>query len=60
VKEEVFTSLSSSSRPPILMGDDTPIEIAGKGRVETPYGSFENVLHFPNISINMLSVYQIT
>jgi hypothetical protein len=26
-KEEVFTSLSSCSGPPILMGDDTPIAI---------------------------------
>jgi hypothetical protein len=60
VKEEVFTSLSSCSRPPILMGDDTPITVAGKGRVELPNGSFENVLHVPNISINFLSVYQIT
>jgi hypothetical protein len=28
--------------------------------VELPNGSFENVLHVPNISINLLSVYQIT
>jgi hypothetical protein len=27
-KEEVFTSLSSCSGPPILMGDDTPIAVA--------------------------------
>jgi hypothetical protein len=59
-KEEVFTSLSSCSGPPILMGDDTPIAIAGEGRVELPNGSFENVLHVPNIYINLLSVYQIT
>ena len=59
-KEEVFTSLSSCSGPPILMADDTPIEFVGEGRVELPNGSFENVLHVPNISINLLSVYQIT
>jgi hypothetical protein len=28
--------------------------------VELPNGSFENVLHVPNLSINLLSVYQIT
>jgi len=39
-KEEVFTSLISCSGPPILMGDDTPIAIAGKGRVELPIGIF--------------------
>jgi hypothetical protein len=59
-KEEVFTSLSSCSGPPILMGDDTPIPVVGEGRVELPNGSFENVLHVPNLFINMLSVYQIT
>jgi hypothetical protein len=32
-KEEVLTSLSSCSRPPILMGDDTQIAVAGEGRV---------------------------
>jgi hypothetical protein len=59
-KEEVFTSLSSCSGPPILMGDDTPIAVAGEGRVELPNGSFENVLDAPNLSINHLSVYHIT
>jgi hypothetical protein len=59
-KEEVFTSLSSCSGPPILMGDDTPITVAGEGRVELPNGSFENVLHVPKLSINIISVYQIT
>jgi hypothetical protein len=34
-KEEVFTSLSPCSRPPILMGDDTPVTIAGEGRVDS-------------------------
>jgi hypothetical protein len=42
-KEEVFTSLSSCYGPPILMEDDTPIEVVGEGRVELPNGSFENV-----------------
>jgi hypothetical protein len=60
VKEEVFSSLSPCSRPPILMGDDTPRAVAGEGGVELHNSSFENVLHVPNISMNMLSVYQIT
>jgi hypothetical protein len=42
------------------MGDDTPITVAGEGRVKLSNGIFENVLHVPNISINPLSVYQIT
>jgi hypothetical protein len=44
-KEEVFTSLSSCSRPPILMGYNNLITVAGEGRVELPNGSFETVLH---------------
>jgi hypothetical protein len=59
-KDEVFTSLSSCSIPPILMGDDTLVVVAREGRVELPNDNFENVLHVPNISINMLSVYRIT
>jgi hypothetical protein len=59
-KEEVFSSLSPCSRPPILMGDDTPVVVAGEGRVKIHNGSFENVLHVPNLSMNFLLVYQIT
>jgi hypothetical protein len=59
-KEEVFNSLIPFSRPPIFMGDDTPVAIAGEGRVELPNGSFVNVLHVSNLSINILSVYKIT
>jgi hypothetical protein len=59
-KEEVFSSLIPCSRPPILMGDHTPIVVVGEGRVELHNGSFENVLHVPNLSMNLISVYQIT
>jgi hypothetical protein len=60
VKEEVFSSLIPCSRPPIIMGDDTQVAVAGEGRVELHNGSFENFLHVPKISMNLLSVYQIT
>jgi hypothetical protein len=59
-KEEFFSSLSPCSRTPILMGDDTPIEVIREERVELHNGSFDNVLHVPNPSMNMLLVYQIT
>jgi hypothetical protein len=59
-KEEVFSSLSPCSRPPILMGDHTLVALVGEGRVEFHNGSFENVLHVPKFSMNLLSVYQIT
>ena len=44
--------------PPIPMGDNSSIEVTGKGRIELTNGSFENVLHVPKLSINLLSVYQ--
>jgi hypothetical protein len=59
-KEEVLSSLSPCSRPHILMGDDTLVAVGGEGRVELHNGSFENILHVLNISMNLLSVYQIT
>jgi hypothetical protein len=60
MKEEVFSYLSPCSRPPILMGDDTPVEVAREERVELHNGSFENVLHVPKLSMHLLSVYPIT
>jgi hypothetical protein len=59
-KEDIFSSLSPCSIPPILMGDNTLVVVAGEGRVELHNGNFENVLDVPNISMNFLSVYQIT
>jgi hypothetical protein len=45
--------------PPILMGDDTLMEVTGQGIVELQHGIFENVLHVPRLSLNLLYVYQI-
>jgi hypothetical protein len=59
-KKILFTSLSSCSRPPILMGDYTLVVVAGEGRVALPNGSFENDLHVLNLSINILLVHHIT
>jgi hypothetical protein len=44
---------------PIMMGDKSPVKVTGKGRIELTNESFENVLHVPKISVNLLSVYQI-
>jgi hypothetical protein len=40
------------------MGDNSSIEVIGKGRIELTYESFENVFHVPKLSVNLLSVYQ--
>jgi hypothetical protein len=58
--ENVLSSIYACMGPPILMGDDTPVEVIGQGRVELPHGIFENVLHVPKLSVNLLSIYQIT
>jgi hypothetical protein len=58
--KEVYSSLDACKGPPILMGDNSPIEVTGKGRVELTNESFENVLHVPKLSVNLLSMYQMT
>jgi hypothetical protein len=54
----VYSSLHTCKGPPILMGDNSVVEVIGKGRIELTNGSFENVLHIPKLSINLLFVYQ--
>jgi hypothetical protein len=54
----VYSSLNACKGPPILMGDNSPVEVTGKGRIELTNESFENVLHFPKLSVNILSMYQ--
>ena len=42
------------------MGDDTKMEVEGKGNVDGENGEFNDVLYVPNLSSNILSIYQIT
>jgi hypothetical protein len=56
--EVVYYSLDACKGPPILMGDNSYVEVTGKGRIELTNGSFENVLHAPKLFVNLLSVYQ--
>jgi hypothetical protein len=55
--EAVYSSLDACKGPPILMGDNSFVEVTDKGRIELTNGSFENVLHVPKLSVNLLSVY---
>jgi hypothetical protein len=59
-KKEFYSSLDACKGPPILMGDNSPLEVNGKGRIELTNGSFENVLHTPKLFFNLLFVYQMT
>jgi hypothetical protein len=58
--EAIYSSLDACKSPPILMGDNSSVEVTGKGRIELTNGSFKNVLHVPKLSINLLSIYQMT
>lgn len=46
--------------PHIFIGDDTQVEVEGKGSVDMHDGRFENIIYVPNLSTNLLSIYQIT
>jgi hypothetical protein len=56
--KEVFSSLDACKDPPILMGDNSPVEVTSKGTIELTNKSFKNVLHVPKLSINIISMYQ--
>jgi hypothetical protein len=58
--EVVYSSLDACKGPPILMREKSSIDVTGKGRIELTNESFENVLHVPKLSVNHLSVYQMT
>ena len=42
------------------MGDDKKMEVEGKGYIEMENGEFRDVLYVPNLSSNLLLVYEIT
>jgi hypothetical protein len=42
------------------MGDNSFVEVTDKGRIELTNKSFENVLHVPKISVNLVSMYHMT
>ena len=60
VSKRYFYSMTPSKVPQIFVGDDTKIEVVGKCEVEIEIGSFKYVLYVPNLTSNLLSVYQIT
>jgi hypothetical protein len=55
----IFSYLDTCSRPLIFMGDDSHAEVCGRGRFYLDHGCFQDVLHVMNISMNLLSIYQI-
>lgn len=58
-KEEI-ASLEPCTMPSILMGDNTLVEVCGRGSVDVGDGTFHDVPYVPSLSTNLLSVHQIT
>ena len=58
--KESFSSLNLCDGPSIHMGDDTQIQVEGKGIVKLEHEVFKNFLYVPSLEANMLSVYQMT
>jgi hypothetical protein len=56
----IYSSLDACKGSPILMGDNSSVEVTDKGMIELNNESFENVLHVPKLFVNLLSVYQMT
>ena len=54
---EHFSSMKLSNITYIYVGNDTQVEVQGKVNAELDNGIFKDVLHVPNLSINLLSIY---
>ena len=46
--------------PPIVLGDNSPTDSMGKGKIDLDHGNFNNVLYVLGIASNILLVYQMT
>ena len=58
--KELFSSLQSIDAPNIHMGDDSQIQVEGKGSIKFEHGKFNDVLYIPSLAANLLFVYQMT
>ena len=57
---DIFSALNECNTKKIFIGDDRSISVVGSGIVQVDNGHFNDVLCVPNLSCNLLSVYQIT
>jgi hypothetical protein len=55
--KSIYYSLDACKGPPILMGDNSSVEVTGKGRIELTNESFENMMHVPKLYVNLLFIY---
>ena len=57
---ESFYSLQLTDGSSIHMGDDTQIQVEGKGSIKLKHGVFKDVLYVPSLAVNLLYVYYMT
>jgi hypothetical protein len=57
ISKESFNSLDPCTDPPILMGDDSLVQVCGKGVIDLEHGYFKNAFHIPSLSTNVFSIY---
>ncbi len=55
-----FSSMTHLEVPHIFVGDDTKVEVEGRGEVEMDNGAFKDFLYVPNLTSNLISIYQMT
>jgi hypothetical protein len=56
----IFFSLNECNTNKIFVGDDISLSVVGSRTIQVENGHFNDVLCVPNLSCNILSVYQIT
>ena len=57
--QEQFESLNERNGQNIYLGDNSHLEVKGSGNVQVRNGIFKNVKLVPQLSTNLLSVFQI-
>ena len=58
--QEIFSSFEASPIPHIIIGNNTIMIVYGKGTICIQDGTFNDVLYGPYLSVNLLSIYQIS
>jgi hypothetical protein len=56
----IFFALNECNTKKIFFGDDRSLSVVGSRTIQVYNGHFNDVLCVPNLSCNLLSVYQIT
>ena len=58
--KDIFSYLNECNTKKTFVGDDRSLSVVGSGTIHVENGHFNDVLCVPDLSCNLLSVYQIT